>query len=191
MAIARSLDHASDPPRKLADVITLGNILHDWDLDKKLHLLRAAYAALPEGGVLLAVENIIDDDRQKNAFGLLMSLNMLIETDGGFDYTGADFAGWAKAAGFKDVRIQPLAGPSSVAIAYKCIRARLRRRRSMARPPPAPGPSLAGPRSSLDASDSPLPAWKSAAPEAAAALAHRPANAQGIVGADAHAEAAY
>ena len=102
-----------------ADVITLGNILHDWDLDKKLHLLRAAYAALPEGGVLLAVENIIDDDRQKNAFGLLMSLNMLIETDGGFDYTGADFAGWAKTAGFKDVRIQPLVGPSSVAVAYK------------------------------------------------------------------------
>lgn len=108
----------TDPLPK-ADVITLGNILHDWDLEKKLHLLRAAYAALPEGGVLLAVENIIDDERQKNAFGLLMSLNMLIETGDGFDYTGADFSGWAKSVGFKDVRIQPLVGPASVAIAYK------------------------------------------------------------------------
>jgi predicted O-methyltransferase YrrM len=108
----------TDPLPK-ADVITLSNILHDWDLEQKLQLMRKAHAALPAGGVLLAVENIIDDDRQKNAFGLLMSLNMLIETPGGYDYTGADFAGWARTVGFKDVKILPLVGPASVAIAYK------------------------------------------------------------------------
>jgi precorrin-6B methylase 2 len=102
-----------------ADVITLGNILHDWDVEQKQHILRAAHAALPEGGVLIAIENVIDDERRKNAFGLLMSLNMLIETHGGFDYTGADFAGWAKAAGFKDTRVLPLVGPTSAVIAYK------------------------------------------------------------------------
>jgi len=102
-----------------ADVITMGNILHDWELEKKLLLLRKAYDALPAGGALLAIENIIDDERQKNTFGLLMSLNMLIETGGGFDYTGADFAGWARSVGFKDVQVLPLVGPTSVAVAYK------------------------------------------------------------------------
>ncbi len=102
-----------------ADVITMGNILHDWDVEKKLHLLRSAYAALPVGGALIAIENVIDDERRKNAFGILMSLNMLIETNGGFDYTGADFAGWARSVGFKDVKVLPLVGPASAVIAYK------------------------------------------------------------------------
>jgi hypothetical protein len=34
----------------------------------------------------------------QNAFGLLMSLNMLIETPAGFDYTGADCIRWLKGA---------------------------------------------------------------------------------------------
>ncbi len=111
-------DFFRDPLPK-ADVITMGNVLHDWDSEQKLSLLKAAYAALPSGGALIAIENIIDDDRRQNAFGLLMSLNMLIETPGGFDYTGSDFARWAKQAGFKDVSILPLAGPTSAAIAFK------------------------------------------------------------------------
>ena len=57
-------------------------------------LIRAAYDALPEGGAFIVVENLIDDARRSNAFGLLMSLNMLIEFGDAFDYTGADFAGW-------------------------------------------------------------------------------------------------
>ena len=68
----------------------MGHILHDWDLEKKRTLIRKAYEALPVGGALIVYDAIIDDDRRQNAFGLLMSLNMLIETRGGFDYTGAD-----------------------------------------------------------------------------------------------------
>ena len=66
-------DFFQDPLPK-AEVITLGNILHDWSLAQKLALLKSAYDALPSGGVLIAVENIIDDERRKNAFGLLMSV---------------------------------------------------------------------------------------------------------------------
>ena len=102
-----------------ADVICMGNILHDWSGEQKLTLLEKAYASLPEGGVLIAIENIIDNERKQNAFGLMMSLNMLIETPAGFDYTAADFDGWAKKAGFKRTEILPLAGPTSAAIAYK------------------------------------------------------------------------
>src|SRR6185295_18309760 len=102
-----------------ADIITLGNILHDWNEEKKCVLIKKAYDALPENGALVVIENIIDNQRSQNVFGLTMSLNMLIETGEGFDFTLNDFGKWAKAAGFKTVDLLPLAGPSSAAIAYK------------------------------------------------------------------------
>jgi hypothetical protein len=103
-----------------ADVVTMGNILHDWDLETKKLLIGKAYAALPEGGAFIAIENVIDDARRENAFGLLMSLNMLIEFgEGGFDYTGADFRAWCGEAGFTSFEQIPLAGPTSAAVAYK------------------------------------------------------------------------
>ena len=101
------------------DVVTMGNILHDWNLEKKKILIRKAYAALPEGGALIAIENLIDDARRENAFGLLMSLNMLIEFGDAFDYTGADFREWCTEAGFQRFEIIPLTGPTSAAVAYK------------------------------------------------------------------------
>jgi len=111
-------DFFKDPLPK-ADVVTMGMILHDWNLERKQHLIRAAYEALPEGGAFIAVENLIDDARRENVFGLMMSLNMLIEFGDAFDYTGADFAGWCREAGFREVEVLPLAGPGSAAIAYK------------------------------------------------------------------------
>jgi hypothetical protein len=102
-----------------ADVLVMGHILHDWSLDEKKLLLRKAYAALPKGGALIVYEALIDDERRENAFGLLMSLNMLIETPGGFDYTGADCQGWMKEAGFKETRVEHLVGPDSMVVAVK------------------------------------------------------------------------
>jgi precorrin-6B methylase 2 len=106
-------------PLPRADVITMGMILHDWNLERKKHLIKSAYDALPDGGALIAVENLIDDERRENAFGLLMSLNMLIEFGDAFDFTGADFWSWAREAGFRRYEIRHLAGPCSAAIAYK------------------------------------------------------------------------
>jgi predicted O-methyltransferase YrrM len=111
-------DFFADPLPK-ADVITMGMILHDWNLEKKMHLIRAAYDALPPGGALVAIEALIDDERRENAFGLLMSLNMLIEFGDAFDYSGADFRKWCGEVGFKRFEVIHLAGPSSAAIAYK------------------------------------------------------------------------
>ncbi len=102
-----------------ADVLVMGHILHDWDLDEKLMLLRKAYQALPSGGALIVHEALIDDARKTNVFGLLMSLNMLIETHGGFDFTGADCTRWMKKAGFKRTKVEKLAGPDSMVIAIK------------------------------------------------------------------------
>jgi hypothetical protein len=106
-------------PLPQADVLTMGHILHDWDMDQKRMLLGKAYEALPEGGALIVYETLIDDDRRQNAFGLLMSLNMLIETPGGFDYTGADCQGWMREAGFRETRVEPLVGPHSMVVGIK------------------------------------------------------------------------
>lgn len=111
-------DFFADPLPK-ADVITMGMILHDWNLEKKKMLIGKAYDALPEGGAFVVIEALIDDARRENAFGLLMSLNMLIEFGDAFDYTAADFFGWCREAGFSDFQTIPLTGPSSAAVAYK------------------------------------------------------------------------
>lgn len=106
-------------PLPQADVLVMGHILHDWDLEQKQLLLRRAYDALPAGGALIVYEALIDDDRRQNAMGLLMSLNMLIETPGGFDYTGADCRGWMAEAGFRTSYVEPLVGPDSMVVGLK------------------------------------------------------------------------
>ena len=106
-------------PLPNADVITMGMILHDWNLDKKRHLIRAAFNALPEGGALVAIENLIDDARRENLFGLLMSLNMLIEFGDAFDFTAAEFREWCQEAGFHRFEVLHVSGPCSAAIAWK------------------------------------------------------------------------
>ncbi len=108
-----------EQPLPRADVLMMGHILHDWNLEEKKLLIRKAYEAVPPGGALIVYESLIDDDRCSNAFGLLMSLNMLIETPGGFDYTGADCVGWMLDAGFSEARVELLTGPDSMVIGIK------------------------------------------------------------------------
>lgn len=111
-------DFFRDPlPR--ADVLVMGHILHDWDLETKRMLIKKACDALPAGGAFIIYEALIDDERRENAFGLLMSLNMLIETPAGFDYTGADCCGWMREAGFSETRVEHLAGPDSMVVGIK------------------------------------------------------------------------
>ena len=115
---AQPIDFFTDEFPK-ADVVTMGMILHDWNLENKMMLIRKAYDALPEGGAFVVVENIIDDARRENAFGMMMSLNMLIEFGDAFDFSGADFDGWCREAGFKQTEVIHLAGPASAGVAYK------------------------------------------------------------------------
>jgi len=121
--VARRLSFKSgdffQEPLPKADVVLFGHILHDWGLEEKKALIRKGYEAIPDGGAVIVYESIIDDDRSRNAFGLLMSLNMLIETPDGFDYTGADCEGWMKEVGFKETRVEHLVGPDSMVIGIK------------------------------------------------------------------------
>jgi hypothetical protein len=102
-----------------ADVLIMGHILHDWDLKNKRMLLAKAYDALPKNGALIVYDAIIDDERREHVPGLMMSLNMLIETPGGFDYTAADCFEWLRDAGFRDFEVRRLAGVDSMIVAYK------------------------------------------------------------------------
>ncbi|HEY8475782.1 MAG TPA: methyltransferase [Chloroflexota bacterium] len=111
-------DFFRDPlPR--ADVLVMGHILHDWSLDQKRLLLAKVYEALPAGGALIVYDAIIDDERRRNTFGLLMSLNMLVETPGGFDYTGAECCAWLREAGFREAYVEHLVGPESMVVGFK------------------------------------------------------------------------
>lgn len=102
-----------------ADVIIMGHILHDWNLEQKCQLIQKAHEALPKGGAFIVYETLIDDGRRENATGLLMSLNMLIETPGGFDFTGADCRQWLRDAGFHAIRVEPLAGQDWLVVGIK------------------------------------------------------------------------
>jgi SAM-dependent methyltransferase len=106
-------------PLPNADAIVMGHILHDWNLEQKLLLVRKAYEALPEGGAFVVHDAIIDDDRRTIVGGLLMSLIMLVETRGGFDYTGADCKQWLRDAGFREVWQEQLGGPDSMVVGIK------------------------------------------------------------------------
>jgi SAM-dependent methyltransferase len=111
-------DFFADPLPE-SDVLVLGHILHDWNLEEKQTLLEKAHAALPTGGAVIVFDAVIDSERRHNAFGLLMSLNMLIETPAGFDYTGADCQEWLREVGFRDTYIEHLAGPDSMVVGIK------------------------------------------------------------------------
>jgi hypothetical protein len=108
-----------EDPLPSADVLVMGRILHNWDLSTKKMLLAKACVALPPGGALIVYEGLIDDARRSSAPGLLNSLNMLIMTTGGFDYTGADCMGWMREVGFRDTRVEALADVQSMVIAVK------------------------------------------------------------------------
>jgi hypothetical protein len=102
-----------------ADVVVYGRILHNWDLDAKRMLLAKAYDALPEGGALIVYESLVADDRRSDAAGLLASLNMLLWTSGGYDFSGADCAQWMRDAGFRNIRVKPLAAEQSMVVCEK------------------------------------------------------------------------
>jgi SAM-dependent methyltransferase len=106
-------------PLPTADVLVIGHVLCDWNLEEKRMLLAKAYEALPEDGVLIVYDAVIDDDRSENTFGLLLSLNLLIETQGGFDYTGTACTSWMREAGFRETRVEHLVGPESMVVGIK------------------------------------------------------------------------
>lgn len=93
-----------------ADVYVLGHMLHNFDVERRRFMVSHAFARLPAGGALIVYDAMIDDDRRDNAVALLMSLNMLIETPAGSDYTIREARTLLQEAGFVNVTASPLSG---------------------------------------------------------------------------------
>ena len=102
-----------------AEVVVMGRVLHNWDLATKQMLLTKAHQALAPGGALIVYERLIDDARRSNTPGLISSLNMLVMTASGFDFSGADCARWMQAAGFQRIRTEPLVDGHSMVVGFK------------------------------------------------------------------------
>ncbi|WP_256807912.1 acetylserotonin O-methyltransferase [Bradyrhizobium sp. Bra64] len=102
-----------------ADVVVLGRVLHNWDLETKRMLLDKAYQAIPKGGSIVVYDMLIDDDRRASATGLLSSLNMLLWTSGGFGYTATECTDWMRSTGFVKTTVRDLPGGNSMIIGEK------------------------------------------------------------------------
>jgi predicted O-methyltransferase YrrM len=95
---------------KGSDVVLLSMILHDWTPEKNLAILRRCFDALPAGGAVIVGELMMDDDKTGPVPAALMSLNMLIETEGR-NYTWAEYTAWLEEVGFKGIERIPLESP--------------------------------------------------------------------------------
>lgn len=94
------------------DVVLLSMIMHDWSEEHDRVILRKCWQALPSGGRVVIAELLVDDEKTGPADAALMSLNMLIETEGR-NYTAAEYTSWLHDAGFRDIRTVPLDSPGA------------------------------------------------------------------------------
>ena len=115
----RSGDFFDDQPLPPADVYILGHILHDWGLDKKTEILANVSEAVRPGGAVVVYGTMIDEERREAEAPLLMSLNMLIETPNGFDYTPSQCLQWLHETGFEGGEAAELPGPETMVLARK------------------------------------------------------------------------
>lgn len=112
-------DFFADKPLPAAEVYILGHILHDWGLDDKREILAKVSEAVNPGGAVIVYGTMIDEERREAELPLLMSLNMLLETPEGFDYTAGECIEWLHDAGFEGGETRPLPGPETMVHARK------------------------------------------------------------------------
>ena len=118
---SRSGDFFADPKYPPHDVILLSMIMHDWSEQEDRAILRKCYEALPPGGAVIISELLVNDEKSGPAPAALMSLNMLIETVGGRNYTSAEYRVWLEDIWFREVRVVwfEAAGANGAVIGYK------------------------------------------------------------------------
>jgi SAM-dependent methyltransferase len=106
-------------PLPQADVISFGHLLHGHSESTRRQLIGKAYAALPPGGSLLVYDAMVNKNSRYKFMSLLSSLNIMLETREGFEATTDECAEWFRDAGFRDVTITHLVGPTSMVYGFK------------------------------------------------------------------------
>ena len=103
------------------DIVLFSMIMHDWDEQQDRELLRKCYQTLPSGGIVVICELLVNDEKTGPPAAALMSLNMLVETEGGRNYTPSEYRGWLEATGFRNVEVKwfEAAGANGVVIGHK------------------------------------------------------------------------
>jgi hypothetical protein len=99
-----------------ADAYVLCGVIHDWDDDPAVQILRNCRLAMNQKGRLLLVEVVVPDD-DAHCFSKLLDLNMMVMT-GGRERTRAEFAALLNTAGYSLSRIIPTLAPQSVLEAF-------------------------------------------------------------------------
>jgi O-methyltransferase domain/Dimerisation domain len=102
-----------------AEVLVLSHILHDWSVDQRRELLSKAFAALPSDGTVIVCDAMIDNARRRKTASLLLSLNMLMQTPEGGEYTPAQCGEWLRAAGFRSVDSARLTARDTIVVARR------------------------------------------------------------------------
>jgi SAM-dependent methyltransferase len=92
-----------------SDAYILKSVIHDWDDDRSIAILKNCHRAMPPGGKLLLVEIALATRIVPSAANLIATgsdVNMLVAA-GGRERTEAEFRALLEAAGFKLTRIIP------------------------------------------------------------------------------------
>ncbi|MEL7611083.1 methyltransferase [Vreelandella titanicae] len=101
------------------DLVHLGWMLHDFAPELQIKILKNVLKAMPSGGVFVASETPLDDDEAGPSFVSLLSINMLVSTDGGIESTRSQYIERFKDAGFVDVRVVDISGSRTLFVGQK------------------------------------------------------------------------
>jgi predicted O-methyltransferase YrrM len=98
------------------DVLLLANILHDNTQEACLDLLRKAYHALVEGGLIIVNEFYLDADQVNPPVSAIFSLLMMLENQGAAEYPAQTIVDWLLEAGFSRPEARRLPEPSPMVV---------------------------------------------------------------------------
>ena len=111
-------DFFNDPLPEGYDLIALGDILHDWDEAQGTALLEKAYAALPDQGAVVVLENLLGNEKDGPPMSSFINLTMLVAAYGK-QRSPEELAEWLGRIGFKRFEHHFLPAPRDVFIAWK------------------------------------------------------------------------
>ncbi|MGX1852372.1 acetylserotonin O-methyltransferase [Streptomyces sp. NBC_01456] len=101
-----------------ADLVVIGHALHDWSAEQRRLLVHKAFRSVRPGGELLVYDRMLDED-PRHVENLVISLDMLLVTDGGSEYTVAELRDHATSAGFASVTDRPLGDYDTLVVCRK------------------------------------------------------------------------